>query len=342
MVKSSQKKTVYEVFGGVWRVVAPVWVFFLAMRPKQWLKNTFLFAGIFFAGTAYKAEDFRVVLTLFVAFCMASSSGYLFNDVRDVERDRHHPKKRFRPIASGKVGILPATLAALVLLVGAFAVALSVSSVAGGLLILYALITFSYSFFFKHIVLLDIFMLALGFVLRVLAGGIAIMIPLSPWLVICTLLTALFLAVNKRRAELLALSGAQDAAAKGKGVAMKVIGTTRTTLAHYTETMLSEMSTTLTSAMLVTYSLYAFFISSPEGATFSPATAEPRSFMMITIPFVVYAVFRYLYLVHRKQVGESVEEAFFVDVPFASSIVAWALLCYVIIYRPEWLDFLQM
>ncbi|MEI6221940.1 MAG: decaprenyl-phosphate phosphoribosyltransferase [bacterium] len=304
-----------------------LWHLFIALRPKQWIKNGFVFAGIIFAGIASKVDDFKVVTIIFVAFCCVSSSGYLFNDVMDIDKDKHHPKKQNRPIAAGKVSVIQAVLLAIVLLVAGFAIALSQSMNVGGLLILYALITFSYSFFFKHVVILDIFMIALGFVVRVAAGAIAISVDLSPWILICTLLLALFLAISKRRAELYSL--AHNA------------GNHRKILQQYTEQFLAEMSSTVTSATIITYSLYAFFISTPITTSISPSSIQ-RPYMMLTIPVVIYALFRYLYLLHRKKAGESPEDVIFKDIPFFISLVLWALLCYIIIYRKEWLAFISL
>lgn len=304
-----------------------IWYVFLALRPKQWIKNLFVFGGVVFAGLASNTDDLRLVTIVFVAFCCISSSGYLFNDVMDMDKDLHHPRKRLRPIAAGQVSVINAIFIGIVLLVVGFALALSVSMNVGGMLILYALVTFSYSFFFKNIVLLDIFMIALGFVIRVAAGAITIAVELSPWILICTLLLALFLAINKRRVELITL--AQGA------------GNHRQLLNFYSEALLVEMSTTVTSATIIAYSLYSFFISTPLTKTIVPSS-EQRPYMMLTIPLVIYAIFRYLYLLHQRRAGDSPEEVIFKDASFFISLVLWAVLCYIIVYKTEWLSFIQL
>lgn len=309
------------------RFLLTIWYIIVALRPKQWIKNLFVFAGLIFAGIATEVDDIKLVAIVFVAFCCISSCGYLLNDVMDIDKDRHHPQKRLRPIAAGKLSIINAIFIAVVLLVLGFALALSVSMNVGGMVILYALVTFSYSFFFKNIVLLDIFMLSLGFVIRVAAGAITIAVELSPWILICTLLLSLFLAINKRRAELIIL--ASEA------------GNHRQILNSYTEQLLAEMSTTVTSATIISYSLYAFFVSTPLTKTLRPSS-EQHPYMMLTIPIVIYAVFRYLYLIHQKKAGESPEEVVFKDFPFSASLILWAVLCYIIIYRTEWLSFISL
>ncbi len=298
-----------------------------SLRPHQWIKNLFVFAGIIFVGKASNSDYFASVTTVFIAFCAVSSSGYLLNDLFDIKKDRNHPKKSLRPIASGKVSVIWASVTAACLLLFAIVLSTYVSSKIGGMIVLYALLTFSYSIALKNIVIIDIFIISLGFVVRVLAGAMAIGIEASPWLILCTLLISLFLAINKRRSELLA--NPENATNQRKN------------LAQYTPEMLSEMSTTVTSALILAYWLYSFFMSTSLAATITPGTPQ-RPYMMVTVPIVIYALFRYLYLIHKKKGGESPDEIIFADFPFLVSIFLWTVMIILIIYRPLWLAWMSL
>ena len=304
-----------------------VWAHIKALRPHQWSKNLFVFAGIVFVGKANQNELFANVAMVFIAFCAVSSAGYLINDLIDMDKDRNHQKKKHRPIASGKVAPITAATLAVVLLASAIAFSTVVSSKVGGIVILYALVTFSYSLFFKNIVLLDVFVLSLGFVIRVFAGTLTIGEPSSPWIVVCTLLLSLFLAINKRRSELLANP--------------ETAGSQRKNLKEYTTEMLSEMSTVVTAALILAYWLYTFFVGTDLAKTIAPGTPQ-RPYMMLTLPVVIYALFRYLFLVHKKKGGESPDEIIFSDIPFIISVALWVVLIVLIIYRPLWLTWIDV
>ncbi len=279
----------------------------LSMRPRQWTKNGIVFmAFIFSIGQSWHLDDpdtwlpmFRDSLIAFGLFCLVSSADYLINDVRDRESDRLHPKKRTRPIAAGQVSPAAATGWAVALVAigvgGGFALEWKVGAVLAG----YLALMLTYSYYLKHVVLLDLAAIAGGFVLRAMAGALAVDVPISPWLYVVTALGALFLIINKRRAEILLL----DADA----------GNHRPVLEEYSADLLDQMASTVTASTLIAYGLYTF---TAEGLP------ENHS-MMLTIPFVLYGIFRYLYLVHKKDQGGSPEDVLLRDAPLMVCIVLW-------------------
>ena len=276
----------------------------LALRPKQWTKNLLLFAGLVFtANHAHPSHDFGQVLGAFAIFCLLSGCAYLLNDLQDIEADRQHPKKRLRPIASGD---LPPNIAWAFFAIAtplALFLAWRLSPVKPLFLViagLYFLVTVAYSFQLKHVVLLDVLALASGFVLRAAAGAVAIGVEPSVWLLLCTLLLALFIGLTKRRSEIVAL-GDKPA--------------TRRILAEYSLPMLDQMINIAASACLMAYSLY----------TFNSPTAGKRHYLMATIPFVLYGLFRYLYLSHRKGMGEAPEAVLVEDKPLLINILLYVL-----------------
>jgi 4-hydroxybenzoate polyprenyltransferase len=283
-------------------------VLLAALRPRQWTKNGLLFVALAF--TLNLQEPFLLVRTFaaFACFCALSSAGYLLNDILDVEADRAHPTKRLRPIAAGqlRVGVAfgVATLLAVVGLAGTFA-----SSLLLGLLALaYVLLTAVYSTTLKHIVLLDIFGLAGGFVLRAAAGAVAIDVPISPWLYIATLLGALLIALGKRRTELETLG-------------VEAVGHRRN-LESYSVEFIDQLIVLISSAALMTYALY----------TFSAENLPRNHSMMLTIPVVMYGLFRYLFLVRDGEVGAAPEDLLFRDRPLLVSVAVWALLAVTLLY----------
>lgn len=277
------------------------------MRPKQWAKNVLLFAGLVFDRQLTELGPLKHTLLGFVFFCLLSSSVYLINDIVDVEADRRHPQKKRRPLASGA---LPLWLAAstagvctLVALVGGF----WLSPGFGIVCILYLALNFAYSGWFKHIAIIDVIVLALFYVLRVGAGVTLIDVDrFSPWLYVFTTFFALFLGIGKRRAEIKAKGGAH----------------TRKVLAGYTEPFLDQLLLIVLSLAILTYSLY----------TFSAPNLPPNHSMMLTIPFVLYGFFRYLYLVQVKHSGEAPEDILFSDRPLQIDLVLWALTVLLIFY----------
>ena len=319
------------------------------MRPRQWTKNLPIFVGIIFAGRLLNGMSLARAITAFVVFCLLSGATYLINDLADLEQDRIHPTKRFRPLASGRlskgaayIGIgvmlllalagtlflitlpLPGshTIYHLVLglwpphaaVVAGHKVLLSDAYTAyGGSGVLFALLAASYfalmlayTFRLKHIVLLDIFAIAAGFVLRAMAGAVAVAVHISPWLYLCAILLSLFLVLGKRRQELLTLQ--HNAAAH------------RPILSEYTPQLLDQLILVVTSATIMAYSLY----------TFQGETGDRR--LMVTIPFALYGIFRYLYLVYARGEGGSPEEVLLRDAHVRWSVVLCAITVALVLY----------
>jgi 4-hydroxybenzoate polyprenyltransferase len=247
-----------------------------AMRPQEWVKNVLVFAGLLFSG---KVDEFAQVgdaLITFIAFCAISSAGYLFNDLRDAEQDRLHPDKRHRPIASGALAPGPAVAAAIALTVVALALAAgAVDAEVAGLVALYGVITAAYSLLLKHLVIIDVMTIASLFILRVVAGAVAVESQASEFLLVCTGMLALFLGFTKRRQEAIleATEGAE----------------TRPVLEHYSVPFLDQMVAMVTAAAIISYVIYA--VNSPLAG----------SKMLATAPSVLYGVFRYLYLIYDRR-----------------------------------------
>jgi 4-hydroxybenzoate polyprenyltransferase len=258
-------------------------------RPRQWTKNLLLFAALLFSGRLRSADAWLASLCAFAAYVLLSASVYALNDLKDAEADRRHPLKRHRPVAQGAVkpwmaGLLSGVWAALGLALAAWLGPRSLGLAAG-----YLLLSALYTHWTKHQVILDVMSLAAGFVLRAAAGAVALGVPISEWLLLCTTLLALFLGLGKRRAELAALP------AGGRGA--------RRTLEHYSLPLLDQMIAVVAAATLVAYMLYAF----------SSHPAERGPWMMLTIPYVLYGILRYFYLVHQKGLGAAPEQVLLAD-----------------------------
>jgi 4-hydroxybenzoate polyprenyltransferase len=283
----------------------------ISLRPRQWTKNLAVFAALVFSQTALKPAKLFVSVEAFVIFCLISGSIYLINDVLDYASDKAHPIKRKRPIASGRFGRTSATVWALVI-AGA---CLGWSADLGNDFLItvsaYFLLQVAYSFFLKNMIILDVFSIATGFVLRVIAGAVAISVHISSWLLICTMLLSLFLALSKRRHELVSLS---SHAAEHRKI-----------LAEYSTSLLDQMISVVTSATVVSYALY----------TMSDETIKKfhTTRLIYTVPFVLYGVFRYLYLVHQKDKGGSPEHVLLTDGPLLICILLYAITVGVILYH---------
>ena len=281
---------------------------FLALRPRQWSKNLLLYAGFLFTlNQVWKplqpsmwAALLRASLAVLL-YCAVSGGVYLLNDLRDLEQDRAHPVKRHRPLARGLLPRWLAVLAAFALLVGGVGGAWALRPLYGGVAALYIGLQIAYTLKLKHLVILDVFVIALGFVLRAISGAIVLYAHISPWLYIVTLLAALFLGLCKRRHELLLLSA--DAARH------------RRILREYSIELLDQMISIVTASTIMAYSLY----------TFKAEGLPDNNLMMLTIPYVLYGFFRYLYLVHKRNSGGSPEEVLLRDRPLLLAIVLWAL-----------------
>ncbi len=268
-----------------------------ALRPRQWSKNLLLFAGLIFAAKLGDTIRWLEALAAFAAYCAASSAAYLVNDVRDAAHDRDHPVKRLRPVASGE---LPAKVG-LAVAAGLTVVAVGAAAALGPWALLFMgsflALQGAYTVGLKHVVLIDVLAIAGLFVLRASAGAEAVDVRISPWLLICTGLLALFLALAKRRAELV-LVGAEETPG-------------RPVLAGYSLALVDQLVSVVAASTVIAYSLYTF-------------TARDSKAMMATVPFVVYGVFRYLLLLHRHDLGEEPENVLLADAPLLLTIATWA------------------
>ena len=269
---------------------------FWTMRPRQWTKNLFLFAGLVFTDNW---SMLPVAAGGFVIFCCLSSGMYILNDVRDRERDRLHPAKRLRPIASGQLPIGLAVAAGLVLLLGGCAASLAVNRSFAAIALIFVGLQFAYTYALKQMVLLDVFAIAFAFVLRVVAGSAAISVPNSVWLLVCTLEIALFMGFGKRRHEIIEL--------------IEQAGNHRTTLDHYSVPFLDQMISIVLGALVVSYAVYA--AASP--------TAASHPGLVYSLPFVMYGIFRYLYLIHMCNTGGSPELIVLKDRPLQVTLLLW-------------------
>ena len=277
------------------------------MRPRQWTKNAFLFAALVFDGKLFHLPDLLRTLAGFGLFCLISSAVYIFNDLLDVESDRQHPVKKNRPIASGKLPVPIAVIAGSALVVFSLVTGYLLAWQFALTVFVYFVLMLAYSKWLKQILILDVLILAAGFVLRVHSGTTLIVVErFSPWLYVLMTLLALYLGFGKRRAELALL--AQDAAGH------------RRVFDGYTIPLLDQFITIVSGTTIVAYALYTFF---------RPGAPEA---LMLTIPFVVYAIFRYLYLVQVKQIGGEPEEILLTDRPLQVSIVLWGLAILTIFY----------
>lgn len=279
-------------------------------RPKQWTKNAIVFAGLIFARQLNNPEAIVLATAAFVIFCLLSSLVYVINDMLDVEADRRHPKKRFRPLAAGDISMGQARGLVIVMFLLTVPLAFLLNPLFGLVAATYFVSNLAYSLRLKHVVILDVFLIAGGFVLRAIGGAVVIRVDISPWFLLCTTLAALFLALTKRRHELSLL-------------ATGAVGHRRI-LEEYSIPLLEEMVAVVTSSTVMAYSLYTFF---------APNLPSNHA-MMWTIPFVLYAIFRYLYLVYRKDLTGSPEEALIRDLPLLTCILLWGLASVAILYFP--------
>ena len=284
----------------------------ISVRPGEWIKNTFVFAGLVFGVKLTDPAAVRASLAAFTIFCALAGVVYLLNDVADRERDRQHPRKRDRPIASGDLTPGTALATAALLAASGLTAAWWMGAAMGAIATTYVTLLALYSGPLKHIVIIDVLTIAIGFVLRVVAGAVAVGVPTSHWLLVCTILLALFLGLSKRRHELTLLA---DGA----------IGHRRI-LQEYSPYLLDQMIGVVTASTLMAYVFYAT----------SEETAEKfgTSLLGLTIPFPLYGIFRYLYLVHQREGGGSPAELLLNDRPLLACVGLWALAVVVIIYRP--------
>ena len=289
------------------------------LRPQQWTKNLFIFAALLFAGQLLNSGFLLKSLIAFIAFCGISSTVYIINDIVDIEADRIHKKKRFRPLASGEVTVKQA----IIFLIPVFIISVFLTItlhyyfwITAGL---YIIINTAYTFKVKDIVLLDVFFISFGFILRVAGGAAAISVPISSWMILTTIFISLFLAVSKRRAEL-SLTESEN------------IPKQRKVLDQYDIVLTDQMNTIAATGTIICYALY----------TVSPRTVEHfrTENLIYTTPFVIYGIFRYLYLIHKKNLGESPSSTLIKDIPLIINTFLWLIISVIIIYKQRIINLL--
>ncbi|MES2643792.1 MAG: decaprenyl-phosphate phosphoribosyltransferase [Myxococcota bacterium] len=269
-----------------------------ALRPKQWAKQVLLLPAIIFSDAIRSPTEWLHLGVAVLAFCLLSSTGYIFNDWRDIEADRRHPKKRFRPLASGELTERAAWGVMALAFVGALSLAWAVSPSFMVVALLYFVTTVSYSTYFKHIVILDVMFLAACYLWRPVAGAVAIAVAISPWLLLCTAFLALFLGFNKRRGEIMLLEG---------------VGGTRRSLDEYSPAMLSEFQAITTSGTIISYALYTVL-------------GSPTDWLLLTLPFVLFGIFRYIYLMDQKGEGAAPDETLLRDRPILVTCLLYLIV----------------
>jgi 4-hydroxybenzoate polyprenyltransferase len=280
------------------------------LRPTQWSKNLVVFAAVIFAKHLFNQADMLLVSVGFVAFCLTASAAYVMNDLRDCERDRQHPLKSLRPLPAGRVRRSTAVALSATLLTAGLLIALALGLGFGLLVVLYFVLQVAYTFWLKEVVILDVMGIAAGFVIRAAAGGVVIAVPVSPWLIICTFLLALFLGFSKRRHELILLEGrATDH---------------RASLKEYSPYFLDQMIAVVTASTVVAYAIW----------TVSPEIREKLGTekLYLTIPFVLFGIFRYLYLVHQREEGGNPTQLLLSDRPLLLDVVLWIITATVLLY----------
>ena len=306
----------------------PFWIL-VSVRPRQWLKNLAVFAALVFEGEFFNPDKFWLIVYAFIIFSIATSGTYLVNDVIDRKKDLSHPYKRRRPIAAGKLNPGLAGAFGIGFLILAIAASSVFSSFFMFAIVTYILLQIVYSLALRSFMLLDVMTIATGFLLRVFAGAVLINAHITVWFILTVASLALFLAIGKRRSErtLLLGSGASDLA-------------TRKILVHYPENLLDSLTIMFATATWFSYTMFTFLSPSPFGGPqvlilFSdllPRTFLASKWLMVTVPFVIYGVMRYLYVIYEKKEGESPERVLISDIPLLATVLIWILLVFVIIY----------
>ncbi len=283
------------------------------MRPQEWSKNLLVFSGVIFSKSLTDINNLWISLLGFAIFCAASSGIYIFNDLCDLQADREHPVKRNRPIASGQLNINFARFVMVLLLITATVGALALNRGFAVIITVYLLTCVAYSLKLKDIVILDVILIAIGFVLRAISGAVLIDVEVSEWLVLCTSMVALLIGFGKRRHELALLEGSA--------------GNHRRSLSDYSLEFLDSIMAICAGAAVVTYALYT-------RADETVARVGSHG-MLITIPFVVYGIFRYLFLIHKRQAGGDPVQILFRDRPTLLNLVFWIIAAGLVIYLPK-------
>ena len=283
------------------------------IRPKQWIKNFFVFAPLLFSRHVFDLPYLLPSLAAFFIFSLASSAVYIINDIMDVESDRAHPKKKYRPIASGEISVKQAMIFLVLLVIIIIAGLLFLKPIFGVVIVLYFITNLLYSLKVKSIVLLDVFFISFGFMLRVLGGAAAISVPISSWMILTTIFISLFLAISKRRGELSQVIN-QDNIEKQRKV-----------LKEYSVEFADQLNTIAAAGTIISYALYT--VSDKTVNTFGTDK------LIYTTPFVIYGIFRYMYLMHQKNLGESPTSIVTKDIPIILGVLGWFIFSIVIIYR---------
>ncbi len=311
----------------------PFWLL-VSCRPRQWLKNLALFAPLIFEGAFFDADKLGTVIWGFLIFSVVTSAIYIINDVIDIAKDRTHPFKSKRPIASGRVDPRIALIFAMVILAWALLVSSKLSVFFGMATAAYSVLQIVYSLFLRSVILLDVMAIASGFLLRIYAGAVLIDAHVTIWFILTVASLALFLAIGKRRSErtLLLASETRDL-------------TTRRILLHYPESLLDGLTVMFATATWFSYTMFTFLQPPPSAGPqvlilfgdFLPRTFLASKWLMLTVPLVIYGVMRYLYVIYEKKEGESPERALLSDIPLLSSVVLWGVLVFVVIYGSDFL-----
>ncbi|KKU83261.1 MAG: Phosphoribose diphosphate:decaprenyl-phosphate phosphoribosyltransferase [Microgenomates group bacterium GW2011_GWA2_47_8] len=300
---------------------------FKTARPRQWLKNFALFTTILFTGQLFNGRLFSLSMWAFVAFCLLSSSNYIFNDVLDAPKDKKHPFKKYRPVASGKVSVPLAISASLALAGGGLWISRSIGPSFFLFAIVFLILQYAYSLFLKHISVIDILTITTAYILRVYAGEAATGYHISIWLALAALSLALFLAIGKRRAELTLIQGYEGMVPKD----------TRSSLSHYSEKLLDTYTAMFANSTFITYAFFTFLTRpSNEGFLIRNYTdffadLSGRKWMMVTIPFVLYGIMRYMQLIYEGK-GESPEKILTSDLPLLATVILWVGSILVVVY----------
>ncbi|MCC7576083.1 MAG: decaprenyl-phosphate phosphoribosyltransferase [Methanomethylovorans sp.] len=271
---------------------------FRSMRPYQWYKNFVLFLCLIFSKNLLNLEMWLDLILVFFVFCMLAGSQYMLNDVKDAEKDRLHPKKKYRPIAAGLLSVRTALIISSIIIIISLAIAFSMGRLVGFVSLLYLVNSILYSLYFKNFAIIDAIFIAVGFVIRAIAGCVTINVTISPWLILCVFLLALVLAFGKRRHE---LDSNQNS---------------RNSLSQYNITMSETLLNSSVSMLLMSYALY---------------TVSIHTAMMLTLPFAFYGIFRYVQLINLKGIGEEVE-LLMQDKPFVLNIILWVFFTVLVLY----------
>lgn len=311
----------------------PFWLF-VSARPRQWLKNLALFAPLVFEGEFFNPVKFYTLVFGFLIFSLVTSATYLINDVIDINKDRAHPFKSRRPIAGGRINPSLAVVFAFLMMVVAILISSQFSTFFTLAISAYALLQITYSVFLRSIILLDVMAIASGFLLRVYAGAVLIDAHVTIWFILTVASLALFLAIGKRRSERTLLVGSEVKSLE-----------TRKILLHYPESLLDSLTVMFATATWFSYTMFTFLQPPPTAGPqvlvlfgdYLPRTLLASKWLMVTVPFVIYGVMRYLYVIYEKKEGESPERVLLSDIPLLTSVVTWILLVFVVIYGSQFL-----